>query len=143
MAYIPEKIAIFAITRPNVCRAPGLPRYRIMKMTSKAGVKVMSISIISAVKLGLSNLKNAYMAVNYIGNYYKLKKAAPYTFTVIANAKKSSVATFTTGKVMSLTLWKVVIEGNQVEDLLVDGQVHEIPLYRIRGITEHEDARSI
>jgi len=114
-----------------------------MKLIPRAEVKAMLMTIYAVLKQILGLIKSAYSAIEYIRKYRKLQNAAPYTFTVIANAKKSGVATFTTGKVMSLTIWKVVIEGNQVEDLVVDGQVHEIPLYRIRGITEHKDVRSI
>lgn len=93
---------------------------------------MMILTILKAIP---SIVTKVIYARKYLQRYIKLETAGPdATIVVVATSETSGVETYTTGKVVSLNLWKVVIEGRQCEDLQVPGDRHEIKLHSIKSI---------
>lgn len=91
--------------------------------------------ILTVLKAIPSIVTKVIYATKYMQRYIKLETAGPdATIVVVATSETSGVETYTTGKVVSLNLWKVIIEGYQCEDLQVPGNRHEIKLYSIKSV---------
>lgn len=91
--------------------------------------------ILAVLKAAPGIVASVFHIGKYIKKFHRLKNAGPdATIVVVATSETSGVETYTTGKVVSLNLWKVIIEGYQCEDLQVPGDRHEIKLYSIKSV---------
>jgi hypothetical protein len=78
-------------------------------------------------------IKYIPMIFGHIKNYYYLRKAKPMTFTIGTKTNVGSTI-FTTGRVVSINLYKVIIEGYQVNDPETTHGTFEIRLHKFSGI---------
>ncbi len=97
--------------------------------------------ILSSWKWFISSLTVIINLSKYIRNYRGIKKSDPRTFTIATKTKYGST-TYTTGRVIKINLWKVIIEGYQVEDIISNNGIFTIKLYSIHGVCYHQDTHS-
>ena len=81
-------------------------------------------------------IKYIPMIFGHIKNYYYLRKAKPRAFTIVTKTKVGSTL-FTTGRVVSINLFTVIIEGYQVNDPVTAHDTFKIRLCKISGINPH------
>lgn len=81
-------------------------------------------------------IKYIPMIFGHIKNYYYLRKAKPMTFTIGTKTNVGSTL-FTTGRVVSINLLTVIIEGYQVNDPVTTHGTFTISLHKISGINAH------
>ena len=81
-------------------------------------------------------IKYIPMIFGHIKNYYYLRKAKPMTFTIGTKTNVGSTI-FTTGRVVSINLLTVIIEGYQVNDPVTTHGTFTISLHKISGINAH------
>jgi hypothetical protein len=84
----------------------------------------------------LALLPLALAIFKHIKHYSYLKKAAPMAFTIGTKTNVGSTL-FTTGRVVSINLLKVIIDGRQVNDVQTEFDRFEIYLHKISGINPH------
>ena len=72
----------------------------------------------------------------YTKNYLYLRKAEPMTFTIGTKSDVGSTL-FTTGRVISINLITVEIEGYQVNHPVTMNGIFKISLHKISGINPH------
>lgn len=94
------------------------------------------MEIFSIFKPLISLIKSVLKSFEYIKNYYYLKKAKPMTFTIGTRTNVGSTL-FTTGKVVSINVLTVVIEGYQVNYPVSTNGIFKINLHKISGINPH------
>ncbi|WP_315708223.1 hypothetical protein [Brenneria uluponensis] len=99
----------------------------------------MISSILTILKPVISILKPVFKTVSYIKYYFDLKKAEPWTFTIATKTNVGSML-YTTGRVVSINLWQVVIDGYQVNNPLSTYGEFAIKLYSICGITPSDQS---
>lgn len=83
-------------------------------------------------------LKMGFHLNKYLGIYSEIKKAEPMTFTIGTKTKTGSTL-HTTGRVLSINLWQVVIDGYQVSDPVSENGIFEIKIYSITGVNHHNN----
>ena len=83
-------------------------------------------------------LKAVFSLSKYLRNYFGIKKAAPRTFTIGTKTEAGSIK-YTTGTVVSINLWKVIIDGYQVDDPVTENGTFPITLHSIQGVSYHPD----
>ena len=84
----------------------------------------------------LALLPLALAIFKHIKHYSYLKKAAPMAFTIGTKTNVGSTL-FTTGRVVSVNLLTVIIEGYQVNDPVTTHGAFTISLHKISGINPH------
>lgn len=94
------------------------------------------MELMSFVKGLVSLIKPVLMSFDYIKNYSYLRKAKPRAFTIVTKTKVGSTL-FTTGRVVSINLFTVIIEGYQVNDPVTAHDTFKIRLCKISGINSH------
>lgn len=83
-------------------------------------------------------LKSVFSLSKYLRNYFGIKRAAPRTFTIGTKTEAGSIK-FTTGTVVSINVWEVVINGYQVDDPVSKNGIFTIKLHAIQGVSYHPD----
>jgi len=89
--------------------------------------------ILSILKPVFISIQIVFKSYPYIKNYFELKKAQPMAFTVISKTKLGTLL-YTSGRVVSINLWKVVIEGYQLNDPQSTNGEFTIKLHSISGV---------
>ena len=78
-------------------------------------------------------IKPLLMIIEHIKKYDYLRKAKPMTFTIGTKTNVGSIL-FTTGRVVSINLLTVIVEGYQVDDPVSTNGIFKISLHKISGI---------
>jgi hypothetical protein len=90
------------------------------------------------IKVFILLLKPALMIFEHIKKYSYLRKAKPMELTIGTKTNVGSTL-FTTGRVVSVNIHTVIIEGYQVNDPVTTHGIFKISLHKISGINSHQN----
>ncbi len=105
-------------------------------LKKQRGVMEFFKGLIPFIKVLILLIKPVLIIFEHIKKYSFLRKAKPREFTIGTKTNVGSTL-FTTGRVVSINLLTVIIEGYQVNDPVTTHGTFTISLHKISGINAH------